>query len=176
MSVELRTCREPTHRRVAISALVTLAVGLAVSCASVDPKPFAEFAESTEQLRAGADAAPGQSTQPVRERAARHIVEASETPDGFREMRTRYNLEVDPPDSLNLNHRNLALVFQLPVFRSGPPASWSGCSVLRPHAAPAADIFWENSKCRPTSVVDQSEMNRSPRPVAFYRPEPPDSA
>lgn len=120
MSVEPRMCERKTHRRVATTAtLLVLATGLGLGCASVNPMPFAEFVESTEQLREGADAALSHSMQSVRERAARQIVEASETQDGFRELRDRYSLETDPPGSLDLDHRNLALVFQLPVFRRG---------------------------------------------------------
>lgn len=114
-----RACGATQARAAAAATALTLAVGLALGCASVDPKPFAAFAVSTQALREGADAALGQFTQPVRERAERAIVEASETPDGFREMRDRYSLKTNPPGSLKLDPRNLALVFQLPVFRSG---------------------------------------------------------
>lgn len=107
--------RQPT----AASALLACAAALSIACASVDPKPFADFAGATAELREGADQALGSFAKPVRERAVGQIVEATDSAEGFREVRERYVLERDPPDSFSVDRSKLPLVFQLPVFSRG---------------------------------------------------------
>lgn len=100
------------------ASLLTVGAALGLGCASVSPQPFAAFAESTVQLREGADLALGQSTQPVRERAVVQIVEASSTRDDFFAMQETYTLEA-APESLRVDRSGLPLVLELPAFRTG---------------------------------------------------------